>query len=213
MTPELRAAIDELYLAFGDVRKPGEIDVCPCCMELAEVEVLLSKKLKELTPDELSKYGSKVFNTVGDIPDFLYFLPRLLEIVVTNPDWWPDPEVLLPKLKEAGFPDWPDRRSNAVRHFLDAAFYDVMMRASSEWEFGGWICALGLLYDDVSPYLRQLEMRPALFRAYYEENSECLPKGKLTNSFWDENSTAFRQVMQWFNSPKIKNMIAEVYGL
>ena len=213
MTPELRVSIDEVYAAFADVRKPDDIVVCPCCMEPTEVKVLLSKKLKELTPDELSKYGSKVFNTVGDIPDFLYFLPRLLEIVVTNPDWWPNPEVLLPKLKKAGFLDWPERRCAAVRNFLEVAFYDVMTRASSEWEFDSWICALGLFFGDVSPYLRQLENRPALFRAYYEENSECLSKGNLTNSFWEENPAALRQVLDWFSSPKIKNMIKEVYGL
>ncbi len=62
-------------------------------MTSEEVEVLLGKPLRDLSPDELSSYSSSALLTVGLPEDYLYYLPRILEISIRDDSWWPDIEV------------------------------------------------------------------------------------------------------------------------
>jgi hypothetical protein len=83
---QLRKTIDAVYAAFASVPKPLRIDGCACCVDENEVTVLLTKPLREISPSALSSYASSVFLTVGDKQDFRYFLPRILEISVSDLD-------------------------------------------------------------------------------------------------------------------------------
>ena len=80
----LDVVIEELYAAFSDVPAPSTIDACPHCVDDKGLEKLLNTDLRDLEPDDLSSYASSAFLTVGDIPDYLYFLPRILEISVKH---------------------------------------------------------------------------------------------------------------------------------
>jgi hypothetical protein len=86
----LQEAIEGVYEAFGRIPRPLTMDGCPCCIDQKGISILLSKPLRELSPDDLTHYSASVFLTVGA----LYFLPRILDILATKPDWWPDPEVV-----------------------------------------------------------------------------------------------------------------------
>src|SRR5262245_26685041 len=94
MRPTLRQAIEGVYTAFLDVPRPTSVDGCPCCIGQKGISILLSKPLRELSPDDLTHYAASAFLTVGAVEDYLYFLPRILEILATQHDWWPDPEVV-----------------------------------------------------------------------------------------------------------------------
>ena len=89
----LSDAIEALYQAFAVMPKPKHIDGCPCCIDRKETGVLLGKALRTITPEEMASYASSAFLTVGEVADYLYFLPRIIEITATEPSWWPDPEV------------------------------------------------------------------------------------------------------------------------
>ncbi len=73
--------------------KPSSIQGCPCCVDNKEICSLLSTPLREITGGELSSYSSSAFLTVGREADYLYFLPRIVEIGFTEAGWWPDIEV------------------------------------------------------------------------------------------------------------------------
>ena len=103
MNDILRNAIDAVYAAFAHVRKPKRIEGCPCCIDEKAVDVLLSKRLREITPSELSAYASSVFLTVGSENDYRYLLPRILEISAFEPWWWPDIEVVGRSLSSANW--------------------------------------------------------------------------------------------------------------
>jgi hypothetical protein len=212
MTNELQSAIEFLYVAFDDVPKPEIIEGCPCCIQEKGVDVLLIKPLKEITPDELTNYAASVFLTIGDTPDFLYLLPRILDILATDEGWWPDPEVVAAALKTARFSFWPVRHREAVLRYFDAIFNDMMSRDDVGWLLDSWMCAWGRLFDDISPYLMRLKQHPTQVVSYYEHNSESLIKERLTNAFWDDSLPAYRQIFDWFNSTKIKDMIKGAYG-
>jgi hypothetical protein len=214
MNTELQANIEKLYAAFSDVPKPQIIEGCPCCIERKGVDVLLTTPLRQITPDQLTNYASSVFNTVGCLEDFFYFIPRILEISASDPSWWPDPEVISMAIKRSGFQTWPESRKTSLIRYYNAVLDHLLAVDDSGWEMDSWICALGRLFNDVSPFLSRLADNSSKIVEYYEVNSQCLIKGKLTNSFWDENATeAQDQVIKWFNSEPVRTAINSHYGI
>ena len=213
MSPELQAAIENLYVAFGDVPKPLVIEGCPCCIGREGVDVLLNKPLRAITPDELSNYAACAFNTVGSLPDYLYLIPRILEILVIDSGWYPDVEIVAVKLKRIDFQTWPDAHRMAIDRYFDTTFDELITSNDDGWQINSWICALGFLYPDISSYLNRLARHSNKVIEVYEINSQSLIKGRLSNSFWDENLPAYHQVLAWFESPTMKIMIKDSYGL
>lgn len=212
MTPQLQQAVENLYAAFGGIRKPGEIDGCPCCIDEKGASILLSKPLRSLTPDDLTHYASSVLLTVGTVDDFLYFLPRILEIVVIDPGWYPDKEVVAMRINDAEFFNWEARYRDALLSYFDAALESAIL-ANDGYEIDSWMCALGKIFSDLSPYLARISSHPQSLIKYYEDNSECLVKGKLDNAFWDDTQETYKQVLAWFGSPEIRELIDKTYGL
>jgi hypothetical protein len=193
-SPSLNAAVEALYAEFREP-KPRTIEGCPCCTNPEEVCTLLAKGLRELTPDELSNYGSSLFLTMGDERDFPYFLPRLLD-VATSQDWWPSPEVLLDKLTRARWEIWPKHRQEAVRRVIDRWFADTIAEieslvAEQFYAAGSHIDALlcGIAHAglQLAPYLDDLARHPTALKALADWNAHAIFKRKrLANEFWKD---------------------------
>ena len=213
MHPELKTAVETIYSAFGDIPKPEFIDGCSCCIDQKDLDILITKPLRLLTPDELDTYTSCVFLTVGSEADFLYLLPRIFEIFATD-SWWNSPEVLAAALKYAGFEQWQNHHKESVTKYLRAVLTDLIEQEQSGLAIDSWICCLGRLLSDVTPYLEALIKNPSRIIEYYEVNSTSLIQGKLDNSFWDDASQKTHdQVIAWFNSSEIRKIINESYGI
>jgi hypothetical protein len=107
-TDPVAAAVDRLYVAFSGVRRPSVIEYCTCCFSADEERALLAPvALRQLSVDVLHPYAFDVLLTVGDIDDFRYFLPRILEVACTVGFNGPDLESLAGRLAEAHWLDWP----------------------------------------------------------------------------------------------------------
>jgi hypothetical protein len=124
--PNLGDAIGRLYDAFSAVAKPHSIDPCPHCLDRNEVGALLGKPLREVTPEELSPYASSALLTVGEAADYLYFLPRILEVTATEPSWWPDPEVTGRAIRATSPETWTAAQRAALNDFLEAVVGTVI---------------------------------------------------------------------------------------
>jgi hypothetical protein len=159
---ELDHAVQLAYRELNDP-KPREIDGCPCCTDKAELCKLLAKPLRELTSNELRNYGASVFLTLGDVRDFRYFLPRLLEIATTT-DWWPSPEVLLGKLKLANWMGWAKANEPRSNKVIDAWYAKCLATAPAE---GSVIDALicGIARSGL-PLTRRLDALTKIRRRY-----------------------------------------------
>jgi hypothetical protein len=72
--------IEALYVAFSHRPRPRAIEGCPCCVGRAREEALLSRPLRAVGADILGFYAFKAMTTFGSEEDFLYFLPRILEL-------------------------------------------------------------------------------------------------------------------------------------
>jgi hypothetical protein len=219
MKPPIQQGIESLYAAFATVPRPRHIAGCACCVDEKGVDVLLSKPLRELTPDELSAYAASVFLTVGSEADFRYFLPRILEIAVGEPGWWPDWEVVGRALADSRWQEWTASEKAAVVTLLDAEFAECCERKSPLNEgldgsrIDGFLCCLSRSGLDIGPYLTRLASKPAAVLAMFDWNSQHILQRRLTNQFWEDDHAGAARVLAWFYSPEISGQIKEAYGL
>ena len=196
--------IERLYDAFADVRRPGRVVACPCCVEPDSDLLLLNRPLRDLGADDLSRYAARAINTWGDEGDFHYFAPRLLELAAADAFDWPDIEIVFGKLAWAGWREWPQRE--AVADLLAAFFEQILRRHPSRPRVGSALCALGCATADLAGPLgdwahlvRGVEV-PAI-RHLRDLAVEELAWGRdgpyLVNTFWDRAGAPYRQALGW----------------
>ncbi|MDQ8756484.1 hypothetical protein RCO27_09600 [Sphingosinicella sp. LHD-64] len=99
---------------------------------------MLTTPLRELTGQQLWRYVSGAFLTVGGELDFRYLLPRILDISVSDPTNANDPEIVLGKLRLANWRSWSAAEQGVIEEFLDAWFEWALARDLAEVD-DGWI--------------------------------------------------------------------------
>lgn len=209
----LSQSIESLYTAFSDVQKPRKIDACPCCIGAKNLCELQTKPLRELSPHDLSAYASSAFLTSGGVADYLYFLPRILEIHATNDSWWPEPEVTGRAISNTEPLSWPAKRLHAFHDFLHHVIASCFEIEDSGWKINSWICAIAKMRMDVRPYLSQIEASPIHVLSFYEVNANRLSQRRLSNPFWELPNEGYDQVVHWFGTQAVGDIIMAAYGV
>lgn len=211
MTPEIHRAIEGLYTAFDSAKRPSVIDMSPV-KDPADFATLLTTPLRELTVDQLWQYSFSLFNTVGDIPDFEYFFPRIIE-VASGP--YPDLqiEVVFQKPAMAGWPNqWRKNRQEAFQSYLDAM---ASSWATTVSDIDEWICALSFCLPDIDRHLDLLmsgsDAANENLRAFHEANRESLLKNKLSNSFWARSTETHARIVAWLQQTEVEHRIQLLY--
>lgn len=207
----LELAIERLYAAFADIPKPKHIDGCSHCLDAKEIDKLLALRLREISPSDLAPYASSAFLTVGDVEDYLYFLPRILEVSAMDDLWWPDPEVTGRAIRSAKPDVWPSSRLEAVESFLKAVI-DTAIASGEYHKLDGWLCAIARMGFDVRPFLQQVAKSSAAVLAYFEENASSLTENRLVNSFWELPCPGHDAIVEWFHSDEIRKIPFDAYG-
>ncbi|NQD39001.1 hypothetical protein HPT27_18450 [Permianibacter sp. IMCC34836] len=185
-------------------------------MTSKEVSTLLSKKLGELTADELSSYASGVLLTVGSIADFKYFLPRIIELSVSGGFDWPDPEVVFEKLKLASWQNWPVDEICAINNCLTQKISSLLEDQNTDsFELDKWLCAIGLCVPDIAPFMKPLfdPVNNEKLINYAEHNVSGLVAGKLVNGFWDDAPQNEAQVRRLLNTDEVSIYLFSNYGI
>ncbi|MEG3143358.1 hypothetical protein U1839_01710 [Sphingomonas sp. RT2P30] len=157
-----REAGEELYRQFA-APTPSVIEGCPCCIEKRDVDVLLSTPLRALSGQALWPYVSSVFLTAGSTHDFRYFLPRIFEIALVDPENSNDAEIVLDRLERAAWQQWPQGERDAITAFVDvwldqAISEDVsaLIEDSFGWEAEGVLCGIARAGLPIGPWLARL---------------------------------------------------------
>lgn len=150
--------------------------------------------------------------TVGTEDDFQYFAPRILEICATENGWWPEPAIVFDKMEKAGWHRWPAEQVSAIRIFVWVNFLRVLSQEDCGDAVDDWICAVAKGREDLTPYLAEVERQPAKLIQFYEQNSEALIKGHLSNPFWEDIKLA-QPVVRWFRSTQVTEIINRIYGI
>jgi hypothetical protein len=157
-----RSAVETVYTGF-DTLAPPAIEGCPCCIETRGVDVLLTTPLRKLTGHELWHYVSGVFLTIGSERDFRYFLPRILDISIDDPESFINSEIVLGKLRLANWQSWPAAERRIVEELVDAWFELALARdltEADEWwistEAESVLCGAALAGLPLAPWLTRL---------------------------------------------------------
>ena len=208
----LSNSIDTLYATFQDIPKPRRINGCPCCIDDKDICTLLTKPLREITGGELTSYSSSAFLTVGAKADYMYFLPRILEITFTEDGWWPDIEVTGRAIARTQPATWSEHRRKALKEVFQTTL-QLATKEENGRTIDELIYAIARTGLGIEPFLAQIAQSPKAVLAYYGCNSEGLMKQKLGNSFWEQDDPGFKQVLEWFQSPEISQIIFNSYGL
>jgi len=209
------AAIENLYAAFADQPRPSRIDGCPCCIDRKVSSSLHSKPLRQLTPDELSSYASSALLTVGTVADYLYFLPRILEISATERYWWPDPAVTGRVIRDTDLASWPAHRTKALHDFLHALVTHLLSSGIEDlWTVDDWLCAIARLGIDVRPFLDLIARSEKHILQYYDCNAGTLSsRNRLSNTFWEHPNAGHDQIVAWFATSPVFDVIHRAYGI
>jgi len=201
-SPGFLAALEAVYSAFA-APTPRVIEGCPCCIGTRRVDVLLTRPLRELTGQDLWRYASGVFLTVGSDRDFTYLLPRILELAVIDPGALPDTEIILGKFALADQTGWSKAQREAVALLIDDWFNLALerdLRGADDWlvssEAEGVLCGAARGGFDVSPFLGKLaEPRAELVRDYLAGTyARPLAKDTVPNGFWEDAPDRWREL-------------------
>ncbi len=198
--PRIDQALEDIYGLFAAPR-PSVIIGCPCCIDSRRVDVLLAKPLRELTGAELWRYITGVFLTVGGTRDFRYLLPRILEIAVREPGAAPHIEIVIGKLRLAGWSDWPKREHAAIEALVEAWFQQALsndLLEAETWLVGSEaesvLCGAARADIDIAAMLARLAepsaqaVRDHLAAAY----AKPLAAGSTPRSFWEDAPEGWR---------------------
>ena len=176
------------------------------------LDVFRQQPLSEILADDIRIYAYKAITTIGCPEDFLYFLPRILELEADG-SLSVEPEILADKIAVAGFESWSNEWRDAILNWMDAIFDDVLQVDQTGSDVDAWLCVLGRVRVDLEPYLeRLLHTGPTLINVF-EHNAMSLEQGSLSNVFWDYVPETKRLVIDWFASARTKSAIDEQYGV
>ena len=187
-----------------------------CCLSKEEKEALLSRKLTELGADELGNYAADVFLTVGGLPDFTYFLPRILELSLQGKLLSPDLEVVLEKLSLADWNYWSEIERMAILQLLDEKFAEMLEDPNSDGsDVDEWVCALGRCVKNINPYLDQLFVgsNEDKLLSFVEWNLTALTERKVANGFWKDAPENQERLVAWLNEARITRVLSDKYGM
>lgn len=153
MTPELNEAIADLYSVFGHYRVSREEDYCTHCVSHEEAALIRSRRLQDLSAEDLRRYAMKALSTWGELEEFKHFLPRLLELAVAGDISFPTS--LTSKVGER-WRTWPDEEQGALHRFIDAWWTAVTHHHPSPVSLDEMIETLGWMELDLDTYLTRL---------------------------------------------------------
>jgi hypothetical protein len=201
--PPIQAALDAIYSLFS-APTPRVIEGCPCCVGSRGADVLLNTPLRALTGDALWRYVTGAFLTVGSERDFRYLLPRILELAVCDPGALPDVEIVLGKLRLAGWSAWSPRERRAIEHLIDLWFDHALTRdllyadeGEAGWNAESVLCGAARAGLDLTPWLTRLKAPTAepVRASIAQRYSKPLASGALPRtSCWEDAPDGWRSL-------------------
>lgn len=212
----IRAAIEELYRVFARYQFRRDMPYCHHCHTETDIRKVGSKRLRELTADDLRDYAFSAIYTWGDEYDFRHFLPRIFEIISFEGFRLPDAEMVLGRLPYGRWQEWPHDQREAVKRFLVALWhwhlshFDRALNASR----GDILGAIASVEDDLLPYLQAWDddRSAAATRHIADQvfgSGAKLSRGRLSNAFLRDRPEQQRQVADWLLRPEALRRLEE----
>lgn len=217
MTDRLKISIEILYDTFAKYQGLSKLEGSPLYDDLNTWnKELRSKKLKELTDEDLSRFAGKVILTWGDENDYRYYLPRILELTAelkTPYDIW----TLYSRLEDANWKTWDIEEQTAINDFTLELWNNLLNDNSekAEWEFKEYFHAFANFYPDFSKLLTVWETNDSfasikhLTNYIFEERQHLFDNNYIDGI--EKNTKNIEQFKTWLTSDKIIKKIEKAF--
>lgn len=217
MTDRLKISIEKLYDIFAKYQGLSKLEGSPLYDDLETWnKQLRSKKLRELTDDDLSLFAGKVILTWGDENDYRFYLPRILELTAelkTPYDIW----TLYSRLEDANWKTWNDDEQTAISDFTIELWNNLLTDNSekAEWEFKDYFHSIAYFYPDFSEILKVWETNDSfasikhLTNYIFEERQHLFDNNYLDSI--EKNTKNIEQFKTWLTSDNILNKIEKAF--
>lgn len=118
---------------------------------------LNSAPLRQLPEEKIGPYASWAITTVGDLTEYKYYLPRILEVAVLDgvSHTGTSPDGIVFRLNYGDFWKWPKHEQEALLNFFKSAFTFTCLEAEANSHPSEWVVALAEL-DSVGPVIEAL---------------------------------------------------------
>lgn len=184
--------VERAYAVFAAYGLPPVMGYCTHC-DTAEYERRFHAPLRELTPDNVREYVWDAIHHTGDERDFLHFVPRVLEEIVSGRA--DDVSLWCTRFPQAGWTAWSEEERKVVRDAFHVAWQRELAAYPGPYRVEELLSGLGIVLGDLAPLLAAWAARtdePAvLHRA--ELRGE-----RLRDAYWEDGPKA--QVEAWLES-------------
>ena len=216
-SPELRAAIEDLYATFASYPLRADTNPCPCCHRSYDEERLHRRPLRKLGIEDLQQYATDALLVWGNEADFKHFLPRIFELEVAHGDEFVDPQVAMSKLTEAEWRYWPEPEQRSVERLLKLIWLCVITTEPhplSGLEMNDWLSGIAQAESDISQYLEtwlatQGENTRLNLAAFIAQTEFAQPNSHA-DAYWGGRDELFQEVKHWVRSDSVKSEVATI---
>jgi hypothetical protein len=217
MTDRLKITIENLYDTFAKYQGLSKLEGSSLYDDLDTWnKQLRSKKLRELTDEDLSRFAGKVILTWGDENDYRFYLPRILELTAelkTPYEIW----TVYSRLEDANWRTWEIEEQNAINDFTLELWNNLLNDNSekAEWEFKNYFHAMANFYPDFSQILKVWESNDSfasiklLTNYIFEERQHLFDNNYIDST--EKNTKHIQQFRTWLTSDKIIEKIEKAF--
>lgn len=217
MTDRLKISIKKLYDIFAKYQGLSKLEGSPLYDDLETWnKQIRSKKLRELTDDDLSLFAGKVILTWGDENDYRFYLPRILELTAelkTPYDIW----TLYSRLEDANWKTWNADEQTAINDFTIELWNNLLIDNSekAEWEFKDYFHSIAYFYPDFTEILKVWETNNSFASIKHLTNYIFEERQHLfDNNYMDsiqKNTKNIEQFKTWLTSNNILKKIEKAF--
>lgn len=177
---------------------------------------LFSKKLNELSAQDLLRFAGKAMTTWGGVDDYKYFLPRIFELIAElNPPYevW----VAFDKLKYGNWDKWEETEKNAIYNYM-LSLWDNLLKDDSEkaeWFFMEYFSSIVRFYPRFSDMLNIWEQETGrlstkhLVEFIFNEREALFDKGYINGLH--KNYDNAKELIDWLLSEQTVKRLQEAF--
>lgn len=214
--------IDPLYEAFSANPAPTRLESSPYKSEEDRLtyDALVTFPLREAQPEILGPYASSALYTVGDVDDYRHFLPRILEIALSEQGWTGfEPWAIANKLVYGEWLTWPKREIDTLRCYFVAGFEQAATRPVGVFaEFESWLVATLTLGEYAESQIKSAisigkgNAVGGLARIIIDYQQQLIRNHTFPKSIWDSVPEQERAtVVEFLFSKAMQDLLVE-YG-
>ena len=177
---------------------------------------ILSKPLRELDENDLSRFTGKAITTWGSANDYKHFLPRIFELTAelrTPYEIW----IAFDKLRLAEFQNWTEEEQKEIHDFMIALWENIVNDDSqkAEFEFKDYFSAIAHFYPNFTELLdiwTKSESKAGIkhLAEFIIDEQTNLFDRKIICGFYDQKENA-EELINWILSDKTLDKMQQKY--